>query len=130
MKISQIILGEFKNIAIKYGAKALIAPVRPTLKKDYPLTPMEDYIKWKREDGTHFDPWLRVHLGIGGEIKKVSKSAMIITRNVSEWKKIMNKDIQSSGKYLMNGAHCPIEIDLNEDVGVYNEDGVWVLHRL
>ena len=79
---------------------------------------MEDYIKWKREDGTHFDPWLRVHLGIGGEIKKVSKSAMIITRNVSEWKKIMNKDIQSSGKYLMNGAHCPIEIDLNEDVGV------------
>ena len=130
MKISQVILGEFKNLARQYGAKALVAPVRLTLKSKYPLIPMENYIEWKREDGSHFDPWLRVHLGVGGEIKKVSKSAMIITRSVSEWKKIMNKDIQSSGQYLMDGAHCPIEIDMAKDIGVYEEDGVWVLHKL
>ena len=130
MRISQKILEEFKKIAGEVGANALIAPVRPTKKSEYPLISMEDYITWKREDGTNFDSWLRIHEGIGGEIKRISKSAMVVTRTVDEWKEIMEKDIQSSGLYLMPGAHCPIKIDLEKNIGVYEEDGVWIHHRL
>jgi GNAT superfamily N-acetyltransferase len=43
----------------------LVAPVRPTLKHRYPLTPIERYAKWRREDGLLFDPWLRAHERLG-----------------------------------------------------------------
>ena len=38
------------------GLQRVIAPVRPTLKSRYPLTPMEDFARWARGDGLHIDP--------------------------------------------------------------------------
>ena len=48
------------------GLDCLIAPVRPTLKDRYPLTPIESYARWRRDDGSAFDPWIRVHERFGG----------------------------------------------------------------
>ena len=45
----------------------VIAPVRPTWKERYPLTAIEQYVEWRRDDGRHFDPWLRIHELVGGE---------------------------------------------------------------
>ena len=50
-----------------HGLDALIAPVRPTWKERYPLTPIERYVLWRREDGLPYDPWLRTHERVGGE---------------------------------------------------------------
>ena len=49
-------------------SNGVIAPVRPTWKERYPLIPIETYIDWRRADGTHFDPWMRIHERVGGEI--------------------------------------------------------------
>ena len=27
--------------------------------------PIEEYMLWRRDDGTHFDPWLRIHELVG-----------------------------------------------------------------
>jgi GNAT superfamily N-acetyltransferase len=54
-------LEAFRDAARAAGLRDLIAPVRPTWKERYPLIPIERYQEWRREDGTHFDPWLRVH---------------------------------------------------------------------
>lgn len=43
-------LGRFRGYA------SLIAPVRPSLKHRYPLSPIDRYITWRRSDGSHFDP--------------------------------------------------------------------------
>ena len=51
----------FKENARAAGLSSVIAPVRPTLKERYPLTPIERYVKWRRDDGSHFDPWIRIH---------------------------------------------------------------------
>ena len=53
------------------GLASVIAPVRPTLKERYPLIPIERYVEWRRDDGSHFDPWIRVHERVGGEIVQV-----------------------------------------------------------
>lgn len=45
----------------RHGLRALVAPVRPTLKHRYPLASMDDYMRWRRPDKAPFDPWLRVH---------------------------------------------------------------------
>ena len=48
--------------------EGVIASVRPTWKERYPLIAIEEYMEWRRDDGTHFDPWLRIHELVGGEI--------------------------------------------------------------
>ena len=57
-----------RTAAVRAGLDALLAPVRPTLKERYPLTPTERYLSWRRDDGQLFDPWLRVHERLGAEI--------------------------------------------------------------
>jgi hypothetical protein len=38
------------------GLTHLIAPVRPSFKDRYPITPIERYVTWTRENGEPFDP--------------------------------------------------------------------------
>jgi hypothetical protein len=61
-----------KAAAADHGLGALIAPVRPTLKDRYPLTPMERYALWERDDGLPFDPWLRVHRRLGARFLAIA----------------------------------------------------------
>ena len=60
------------------GLGCLIAPVRPTLKERYPLTPIERYAQWRRDDGSAFDPWIRVHERIGGETLAIARASMTV----------------------------------------------------
>jgi hypothetical protein len=62
------------EIGRDHGLDTLIAPVRPTLKHRYPLTPIERYLSWRRPDGTHLDPWLRTHERLGADIVKVARN--------------------------------------------------------
>jgi GNAT superfamily N-acetyltransferase len=82
--LSVVVLQAMKRAAADRGFRALIAPVRPTLKHRYPLTPMDRYIRWIRPDGLPFDPWLRVHARLGAEFLKISPQAMTIAGNISE----------------------------------------------
>lgn len=68
---SSLIVREMKILAQKSGFEYLLVPVRPNLKCKYPLISIDSYVKWVREDGLPFDPWLRVHVRQGGKIIKV-----------------------------------------------------------
>ncbi len=57
---SVMILG-MRALARERQMRAVIACVRPTWKERYPLTPIERYATWRREDGLPFDPWIRLH---------------------------------------------------------------------
>ena len=46
--LSRAVLAGMKSLAARAGFSDLIAPVRPTLKARYPLTPMERYVRWNR----------------------------------------------------------------------------------
>jgi GNAT superfamily N-acetyltransferase len=113
-----------------HGFASLIAPVRPSLKHRYPLATIERYIRWRREDGTHLDPWLRTHERFGGEILKVAPRSMVIAGTVSEWEAWAGMVFPETGTYVVPGALVPVEIDLEADHGLYVEPNVWMLHRL
>jgi hypothetical protein len=51
------------ELACRKRLRRLIAPVRPSWKERYPLTPIERYITWRREDGQLLDPWMRLQRG-------------------------------------------------------------------
>jgi hypothetical protein len=126
--LSGVVLKAMKAIAAGRGLGALIAPVRPTWKERYPLTPMEHYVRWEREDGLPFDPWLRVHYRLGARFVAVAPESMVISGTVSEWEGWTGMRFPESGPYVVKGALRPVEMDLERDLGVYTEPNVWMRH--
>jgi GNAT superfamily N-acetyltransferase len=124
------LIGEMAELARHQGFDRLIAPVRPTLKHRYPLAPIGRYVDWRRDDGTHLDPWLRTHERFGGEIVKVAPRSMTIPGTIAEWEEWTGMSFPESGEYVVPGALVPIEIDVESNRGVYVEPNVWMVHRL
>jgi GNAT superfamily N-acetyltransferase len=79
------ILDAMAELAGRGGLYHLIAPVRPSFKDRYPITPIERYVTWTGETGEAFDPWIRVHLRRGGTIVKPVPHSLKITGTVAEW---------------------------------------------
>jgi hypothetical protein len=82
--LSTRVIEEMKGLAVHHGFHSLIAPVQPTWKARYPLSPIERYMEWRRLDGTAFGPWLRVHLRIGGVVLGPAPHSAVIEGRVSE----------------------------------------------
>jgi len=126
--VSRRMIDRMAEIGRDHGLDTLIAPVRPTLKHLYPLTPMVRYVSWRRPDGTHLDPWLRTHERLGADIVKVAPESTTVTGTVSEWEKWTEMAFPESGPCVVPGALVPIEIDRERDEGVCVEPNVWMVH--
>ncbi len=126
--LSGVVLTAMKGVAADHGLSALIAPVRPTLKDRYPLTPMDRYVRWERADGLPFDPWLRVHRRLGAEFLEVAPRSMVITGTVPEWEGWTGMRLPESDEYVVPGALTPVAIDVERDLGSYTEPNVWMRH--
>ncbi len=128
--VSQHAVNAMRQIARRAGFDTLVAPVRPNVKAQYPLMPMERYITWKRPDGLPFDAWLRVHARIGAEIVKVAPESMLISGTVAQWEAWTGMLFPESGAYVIPGALNPVQIDRAQDRGTYTEPNVWMRHAL
>lgn len=126
--LSRRIIETMRDIARQHGLGTLVAPVRPTLKQLYPLTPMERYVTWTRAGGATFDPWLGVHRSMGAEIVKIAPAAMVITDTVARWEEWTGLRFPESGAYVVAGAFQPVEIDRHKNIGRYEEANVWMRH--
>jgi hypothetical protein len=126
--VSSQALRAMKQSAERHGMNALVAPVRPTLKASYPLTPMERYITWTREDGAPFDPWLRTHWRVGARIVKVAPLSMTVPGTVAQWEDWAKMQFPESGEYVVPGALNPVTVDIEHDRIIYVEPNVWMVH--
>jgi GNAT superfamily N-acetyltransferase len=126
--LSRRMIERMAEIGRNHGLGTLIAPVRPTLKHRYPLTPIDRYLSWRRLDGTHFDPWLRTHERLGASIVKVAPESVRVAGTVAEWEEWTEMALPESGAYVVPGALVPVEIDRERDEGVYVEPNVWMVH--
>lgn len=128
--VSRQAVQAMRRIAKRAGFETLVAPVRPNLKAQYPLTPMERYITWQRPDGLPFDAWLRVHARLGAEIVKVAPESMNISGTVAEWARWTGMPFPESGEYVIPGALNPVQVDCEGDRVTYIEPNVWMHHAL
>jgi GNAT superfamily N-acetyltransferase len=128
--LARRVIETMTEIARRHGLKTLVAPVRPTLKQLYPLTPMEKYVTWTRAGGAFFDPWLQVHQRMGAEILLVAPKAMVVTDTVARWQEWTGLRFPESGLYVVPGAFQPVKIDVRRDSGRYEEANVWMRHPL
>ncbi len=115
--------------AASSGLTRVIAPVRPSLKPRYPLTPMASFAGWCRADGLHIDPWIRTHQRLGATILGPAPSSMIIQGTVAEWEQWTAMAFPESGSYVVPDALDLVEISRELDCGTYAETNLWMRHQ-
>ena len=129
-RLSVAILTAMADLAREAGLPHLIAPVRPNFKERYPITPIEDYVHWTRADGSAFDPWLRVHLGMGARLGPAIPESMRITGTVANWESWTSMAFPQTGEYVFPAGLAPLHVDRERDAGEYWEPNVWVIHTI
>jgi hypothetical protein len=82
--LSRLLLQVMAAMARSDGLAPLLAPVRPNWKERYPLTPIERYAAWQGDDGLPFDPWIRAHARLGGEVLRGEVRSMEITAPIGD----------------------------------------------
>jgi hypothetical protein len=128
--LANLMLDVMADLARDAGLNHLIAPVRPSLKDRYPITPIEQYVSWTRENGEPFDPWIRIHTRRGGQIIKPIPHSMRIVGTVAEWEDWTGMRFPADGQYIFPAGLAPVEIDHTQDQGSYWEPNVWIVHAV
>ncbi|MBD0329440.1 MAG: hypothetical protein ICV64_04980 [Thermoleophilia bacterium] len=123
-------LDAMRRLALAHGLRDLIAPVRPSWKERYPLTPIERYAGWRRTDGLLFDPWMRVHERLGATVVRVEPRSLRITGTVGEWEAWTALPFPETGEYVFPGGLATVAIDREADRGRYWEPNAWMHHAL
>jgi GNAT superfamily N-acetyltransferase len=122
------LLTALRGLAVNAGWQRVIAPVRPTLKAQYPLAPIEAFMGWTRQDGTALDPWLRTHQRLGARILAAAPASQTMTGTVAEWEQWTGLVFPDSGDYVIPQGLSLLHIDRTADEGTYVEPNIWMQH--
>ena len=122
------LLGAMRGIAQARRLTHLVAPVRPSWKERYPITPIEEYVRWRREDGQLLDPWMRIHERLGARTATPLPQSLRITGTVAEWESWTDLSLPASGDYVFPEGLAPLHVDKQSDLATYWEPNVWMVH--
>jgi hypothetical protein len=126
--LAPVILRAMTTLTREAGLPSLIAPVRPMLKERYPTIPIERYARWTRDDGTPFDPWIRVHTQLGARIGPPAPRSLHITGTVRDWEDWTGMAFPETGEYVFPAGLSTLHIDGERDTGHYWEPNLWIVH--
>jgi GNAT superfamily N-acetyltransferase len=125
-RLSSVMLNAMREAGREGALGRLVAPVRPTRKASYPLIPIEEYIRWRREDGLHFDPWIRIHERVGGSILAPAPESMVIEASVADWEAWTKLPFPADGTYVVPGMLSPLVV--KRGIGRHVEPNLWLVH--
>ena len=126
--LAQEVLRGMRAIAERHGLRHLVAPVRPSWKERYPLTAIDVYARWHRDDGLHLDPWIRTHQRVGARVSTPIARSMLIEGTVAEWESWTGMAFPASGDYVFPHGLAPLTVDREADRASYWEPNVWMVH--
>jgi len=128
--LSTEVLMQMKHLARAHAFLDLIVPVRPTWKPRYPLQSIQRYADWRRADGLYYDPWLRTHQRLGATFLACADSTLIVEGSIDDWQTWTGMVFPESGPYIVDGALQPVWINVEDDIGRYDDPNVWMRHRV
>ncbi len=106
-----------RNVAQRNGLRHLIAPVRPSWKDRYPLTPIQNYVRWRRPDGQLLDPWMQTHERLGARVATPLPRSLRITGTVADWASWTGLAFPETGDYVFPQGLATVHIDRDRDTG-------------
>ncbi|MFC8095446.1 hypothetical protein [Streptomyces sp. NPDC057301] len=121
-------LKALRQLAEDAGWPRVIAPVRPTLKARYPLTSIEAFMRWTREDGMALDPWVRTHQRLGARILAAAPESQTMTGTIAEWEGWTGMAFPETGDYVIPEGLSLLRLEHSADQGTYVEPNIWMQH--
>lgn len=128
--VATVAIRAMMNVVRKRGARTLFAPVRPVLKHSHPEVDIDEFVTWTTENGDAFDPWIRVHLQLGGRILKTCRRSMTMTAPLEKWREWTGHGFGAEQTAVVPGLLVPMQVNHAEGIGNYVEPNVWIEHRL
>jgi GNAT superfamily N-acetyltransferase len=125
---ARVMIRALLDLAGKKKFNGVVVPVRPTGKVRHPWVPIADYMAWTDDSGRPYDPWLRSHMSSGGRIVGPCERSMVVREPLGFWENWSNKRFEESGRYTLKGAIAPVAIDVDRQIGTYEEPNVWVAY--
>ena len=125
---ARLMIRALLSLAEKKKFDGVVVPVRPTGKVRHPWVPIAEYMSWTDENGRPYDPWLRSHLSSGGRIVGPCERSMVVEEPLGFWENWSNQRFEESGRYMVQGAIAPVSIDVDKQLGTYEEPNVWVAY--
>jgi GNAT superfamily N-acetyltransferase len=126
--VASRIVAALRDRAVAAGLGAVIAPVRPTTKKLYPLTDIDAFASWTREDGLPLDPWIRTHARLGATVLAGAPHSQNISGTCAEWEKWTAMALPATGDYVIPDGLAVLRVDREADTGTYHDPNVWMRH--
>lgn len=124
--LAQKLLEALKKEVLAQGYKGLVAPVRPTERWRMPSISIEEYADTRLEDGRHFDPWVRIHEKIGGEIIGICPASAVFKASHKQWEEWAGMRLPKTGDVLVPGAINFLRLENQR--GILKEDSIWIKH--
>jgi GNAT superfamily N-acetyltransferase len=115
--LSYMMVNTMKGIANANGLSNIALPVRPNMKSQHPLISIDEYITLKSDDGLPYDPWIRVHTKLGAKLIHPCHQSMYVSGTVQEWSEWTGLTFDQSGKFVVEGALMPVNIDIDKNIG-------------
>ena len=147
-----------KKIAAARGLQYIIAPLRPSHKRDFPLLDFTQYCQKTKTDEKGqvypYDPWLRLHVKKGGRLIQPCFRSIRICQPLPVWKswvpsiadeveireKLEIPDGLAKQTNRVNEApdcriplpeaDSPLIIDWKSQTGYYSASGMWCVHEI
>jgi len=91
------------------------------------VSPIKRYVRWTRDDGTAFDPWIRIHLRLGAAPGPVLPKSLRIAATIRDWEMWTGMRFPES---VFPEGLSTLPIDTNLDRGEYWEPNVWLVDRV
>jgi GNAT superfamily N-acetyltransferase len=125
--LSARLLEALRDQAERLGYRGLLAPVRPILKARMPWLTIAEYAEVRLPNGRHFDPWIRTHEDLGGQIIATCESSAQFRGSRQQWEAWSKSKLPDSGMVLLPEAIGALELDGGR--GRLIEPSVWIQHR-
>ena len=126
--LARDMINTMRALAAMRDFSRVIAPVRPSEKCRHPFVPMDQYLDWRDERGRIYDPWIRSHVAVGGNVVGVCDRSMVVEQPIEFWRPWTWSNLDSDGRVPFKGALVPLEVDVASGVGRYVEPNVWIRH--
>lgn len=128
--LPKLLLQKAKHEAIAKGFRTLIAPVRPGAEAKFPRETMKAYCTRQTPDQRIYEPWLRAHIESGGVMTNICHNSVLVRASLTNWRDWTGLSLEQSGREVISGALAPLEVNLEENLGLYREPNVWVKYTL
>ncbi|MBN9688746.1 MAG: GNAT family N-acetyltransferase [Verrucomicrobia bacterium] len=126
--VASALILALRTRASELGCREVLIPLRPAAPASRPDLTFTEYLRATQPDQRPVDPWLRLHLDLGGRVEGVARRSMTVVAELEQWRKWTGATLQSNGPTWVPGGIVPVQVNQASGLGRYVEPNIYIVH--